>query len=82
MTKGSECGKYSKIDLKSKYTQNYLNEKYYQPSSLSTSARVIQVIKWTLGVRISYLQGLEVYSNWNLSTLSTRAFHYLGNQIG
>ena len=49
---------------------------------LSTSARVIQVIKWTLGVRISYPRGLEVLSNWNLITPITKALHYLGDQIG
>ena len=49
---------------------------------LSASARVIQVIKWSLGVRISYPRGLEVLSNWNLITPITRALHYLGDQIG
>ena len=50
--------------------------------SLSASARVIQVIKWTLGVRKSYPRELEVLCNWNLITPITRALHYLGDQIG
>ena len=62
---------YSKTEMKS-ITNTHL---------LSTSAQVIQIIKWTLGVRISYSPGLEVLSNWNLSTSSTRALHYLGDQI-
>ena len=48
---------------------------------LSVSARVIQVIKWTLKVRISYPRGLEVLSNLNLITLITMALHYSGDQI-
>ena len=33
MAKGRECGKYSKIDFKSKHAQKNLNEKYYQHST-------------------------------------------------
>ena len=69
---GSECGKYSKTEMKS----------ITNIHPLSASARVIQVIKWTLKVRISYPLGLEVLSNWNLITPITRALHYLGDQIG
>ena len=49
---------------------------------LSASARVIQVIKWTLKVWISYPRGFEVLFNRNLITPITRALHYLGNLIG
>ena len=81
MTKGSECGEYSKSDLKQVYSKVEMKS-ITNTHPLSASARVRQVIKWTLGVQISYPRGLEVLSNWNLSTPSTRALHYLGDQIG
>ena len=71
-----------KNDLKQKlaYSKNEMKS-ITNTHPISASARVIQVIKWTLGVRISYPRGLEVLSNWNLSTPSTRALHYLVDQI-
>ena len=70
------------ISNKSKCTQKTEMKIITNTQPLSASARVIQVIKWTLGVRISYPRGLEVLSNWNLITSITRALHYLGDQIG
>ena len=78
---GSECGKYSKTDLKQMYSKTGMKS-ITNTQPFSASARVIQVIKWTLGVWISYPRGLEVISNWNLITPITRALHYLGDQVG
>ena len=70
------------ISNKSKCTQKTETKSITNTQPLSVSAQVIQVITWTLGVWISYPQGLEVLSNWNFITLITRALHYLGDQIG
>ena len=72
-----------KTELKQKYVYSKTERKSITNTQpLSASAWVIQVIKWTLKVRISYPRGLEVLSNRNLITPITKALHYLGDQIG
>ena len=72
-----------KTDLKQKQVYSKTEMKSITNTQpLSISARVIQIIKWTLKVQIFYPRGLEVLSNWNLITPITRALHYLGDQIG
>ena len=57
-----------KLILKSKYTKKIEMKSIINTQTLSASARIVQVMKWTLEVRISYPKGLEVISNLNLST--------------